>query len=73
MKLTKQQSAELLGVTERTIQRAVSDGRLPADREGGRLTIDAGDLERLKSWPTRDPIISMKILMRNLARRSMAE
>lgn len=42
--LTPRQVAEELGVTVRTVQRWIADGRLPADRIGGRMRVSRSSL-----------------------------
>ncbi|HEX9635859.1 MAG TPA: biotin carboxylase N-terminal domain-containing protein [Candidatus Limnocylindria bacterium] len=42
--LTPRQVAEELGVTVRTVQRWIADGRLPADRVGGRMRVSRSSL-----------------------------
>src|SRR5688500_19075633 len=42
--LTPRQVADELGVTVRTVQRWVSDGRLPATRVGGRVRVPRSSL-----------------------------
>ncbi len=42
--LTPRQVAEELGVTTRTVQRWIGDGRLPAERVGGRLRVSRSSL-----------------------------
>src|SRR3970282_2627165 len=42
--LTPRQLAEELGVTVRTVQRWVADGRLPATRVGGRVRLSRSSL-----------------------------
>ena len=42
--LTPRQVAEELGVTVRTVQRWVADGRLPATRVGGRVRLSRSSL-----------------------------
>jgi hypothetical protein len=40
VRLTKQQSAELLGCSAKTVQRRVNSGVLPAERETGQVMIE---------------------------------
>jgi len=47
--LTPRQVADLLGVTVRTVQRWISDGRLPAERVGGRMRVSRSSLARVSS------------------------
>lgn len=44
--LTYPQTAEILGVTDRTVRTLVSTGALPAVRFGGSVRIDPVDLRR---------------------------
>jgi 3-methylcrotonyl-CoA carboxylase alpha subunit len=47
--LTPREVAELLGVTVRTVQRWIGDGRLPAERVGGRMRVSRSSLGRVSS------------------------
>ena len=47
--LTPRQVAEQLGVTVRTVQRWINDGRLPAERVGGRMRVSRSSLTRVAS------------------------
>ena len=47
--LTPRQVAEQLGVTVRTVQRWINDGRLPAERVGGRMRVSRSSLARVSS------------------------
>ncbi|HKO34291.1 MAG TPA: biotin carboxylase N-terminal domain-containing protein [Candidatus Limnocylindria bacterium] len=49
--LTPRQVAEQLGVTVRTVQRWINDGRLPAERVGGRMRVSRSSLARVASAP----------------------
>ena len=51
--LTPRQVAEELGVTVRTVQRWVADGRLPATRVGGRLRVSRSSLGSVEQEPGR--------------------
>jgi acetyl-CoA/propionyl-CoA carboxylase biotin carboxyl carrier protein len=66
--LTPRQAAELLGVTVRTVQRWIADGRLPAERVGGRLRLSRSSLthvsERSAAGPERAAIRSLLIANR---------
>jgi acetyl-CoA/propionyl-CoA carboxylase biotin carboxyl carrier protein len=53
--LTPRQVADALGVTVRTVQRWVADGRLPATRVGGRLRVSRSSLTRVESGEPRGP------------------
>lgn len=44
--LTYRQTAEVLGVTERTVRTLVSTNELPAVRFGGSVRVDPADLRR---------------------------
>jgi len=44
--LSTSEAASLLGVTERTVRRAIARGALPAERRGGGYRIQRGDLTR---------------------------
>jgi len=50
--LTPRQVAEQLGVTVRTVQRWINDGRLPAERVGGRMRVSRSSLARVASSST---------------------
>ena len=50
--LTPREVADQLGVTVRTVQRWISDGRLPAERVGGRMRVSRSSLSRVASRPT---------------------
>jgi 3-methylcrotonyl-CoA carboxylase alpha subunit len=49
--LTPRQVAEELGVTVRTVQRWVADGRLPATRVGGRVRVSRSSLGSIAAVP----------------------
>ncbi|HEX6475443.1 MAG TPA: biotin carboxylase N-terminal domain-containing protein [Candidatus Limnocylindria bacterium] len=49
--LTPRQVADELGVTVRTVQRWINDGRLPAERVGGRMRVSRSSLARVSSAP----------------------
>jgi acetyl-CoA/propionyl-CoA carboxylase biotin carboxyl carrier protein len=51
--LTPRQVAEELGVTVRTVQRWVAEGRLPATRVGGRVRLSRSSLESVAEAPQR--------------------
>ncbi|MEO8250970.1 MAG: biotin carboxylase N-terminal domain-containing protein [Chloroflexota bacterium] len=51
--LTPHQVADELGVTVRTVQRWVADGRLPAIRVGGRVRVSRSSLGRVTEAPER--------------------
>jgi 3-methylcrotonyl-CoA carboxylase alpha subunit len=53
--LTPRQVAEELGVTVRTVQRWVADGRLPAMRVGGRVRLSRSSLAGVASVAPRAP------------------
>ena len=50
--LTTAEAATVLRCSRGTIYRLIDEGKLPALRVGGRLRIDAGQLER---WLYREP------------------
>jgi excisionase family DNA binding protein len=54
--LTPRQVAEELGVTIRTVQRWVADGRLPASRVGGRVRVSRSSLGSVSATPEPDPL-----------------
>jgi acetyl-CoA/propionyl-CoA carboxylase biotin carboxyl carrier protein len=47
--LTPRQVADQLGVTVRTVQRWIRDGRLPAERVGGRMRVSRSSLGRVST------------------------
>jgi acetyl-CoA/propionyl-CoA carboxylase biotin carboxyl carrier protein len=49
--LTPRQVAETLGVTVRTVQRWIADGRLPASRVGGRHRVSRSSLSGVEGGP----------------------
>ena len=51
--LTPRQVAEELGVTVRTVQRWVAEGRLPANRVGGRVRVSRSSLDSIAETPQR--------------------
>ncbi len=53
--LTPRQVADELGVTVRTVQRWVADGRLPASRVGGRVRVSRASLGAVAAAPTTQP------------------
>ncbi|HJP70680.1 MAG TPA: biotin carboxylase N-terminal domain-containing protein [Candidatus Limnocylindria bacterium] len=56
--LTPRQVADLLGVTPRTVQRWIADGRLPATRVGGRARVSRSSLSGVAPTPVGSPAIS---------------
>ena len=66
--LTPRQVAEELGVTVRTVQRWIADGRLPATRVGSRVRVSRSSLsavaEGATSAPTAGPIRTLLIANR---------
>ena len=48
-RLTTRQVADLTGVSDRTIRRAITDGRLPAERAGRFYLIDRRDVGRYRT------------------------
>lgn len=50
--LSRQQAADELGMSVKTIGRRIADGSLPAYRVGGRVRVKGSDLDRL---PRRIP------------------
>jgi excisionase family DNA binding protein len=47
-KLTTRQASEVLGITTREVRKAIKDGRLRAERSGGRWLIDSADVARYR-------------------------
>ena len=47
-KLTTRQASEVLGITARGVRKAIKDGRLRAERSGGRWLIDSADVARYR-------------------------
>ncbi len=65
--LTPRQVAEELGVTVRTVQRWVAEGRLPADRVGGRVRVSRsslGNVTEARTTPLARPIQALLIANR---------
>src|SRR5918995_2999888 len=66
--LTPRQVAEELGVTVRTVQRWIADGRLPATRVGSRVRVSRSSLsavaEGATSAPTAGPIRTLLVANR---------
>jgi acetyl-CoA/propionyl-CoA carboxylase biotin carboxyl carrier protein len=60
--LTPRQVADELGVTVRTVQRWISDGRLPAERVGGRMRVSRSSLARVSSGPMASGPASTAVL-----------
>ncbi len=54
--LTPREVADQLGVTVRTVQRWISEGRLPAERVGGRMRVSRSSLTRVSSAPATAPM-----------------
>ncbi len=78
--LTVREAADEAGRSPETIRRWVWSGRLPAAREGNRLVVARGDLERvvgprpvagLAAW--RDQVLAGKAQERAGTRRSAAD
>jgi len=63
------EAAELLGVSDDTLRRWIDAGRIAADAEGGRATVDGVDLARLASeladHPDRDRTRANAVSARN--------
>ena len=63
--LTPRQAADELGVTVRTVQRWIADGRLPARRVGGRVRLSRSSLSAVTGGaPVRRPIRSLLVANR---------
>jgi len=64
--LTPREAAEHLGVTVRTVQRWIADGRLPARRIGARIRVSRSSLAIVESAPDggRRPIRSLLVANR---------
>jgi 3-methylcrotonyl-CoA carboxylase alpha subunit len=60
--LTPRQVAEELGVTVRTVQRWVADGRLPASRVGGRMRVSRSSLGAVAEPTSSPPGIRMLLI-----------
>jgi excisionase family DNA binding protein len=60
--LTPRQVAEELGVTVRTVQRWVADGRLPASRVGGRMRVSRTSLGAVAEPTSSPPGIRMLLI-----------
>ena len=56
--LTPRQVADQLGVTVRTVQRWIADGRLPATRVGGRVRVSRSSLSAVATTPAAPTAIS---------------
>lgn len=50
--LTAAQAAELIGISERSVRRAITENRLPASSLGGRWVLDAEDVEHYRARRT---------------------
>jgi excisionase family DNA binding protein len=61
--LTPRQVAEELGVTVRTVQRWVADGRLPATRVGARVRVSRSSLGAVADVPTAQPAPTIRSLL----------
>ncbi len=61
--LTPRQVAEELGVTIRTVQRWVADGRLPATRVGGRVRVSRSSLGSVAAAPIPTPLSPIRALL----------
>ena len=63
------EAAELLGVSDDTVRRWIEAGRITADAEGGRTTVDGVDLARLAGdladHPDRDRTRANAVSARN--------
>jgi len=55
--MTPRQVADELGVTVRTVQRWIADGRLPATRVGGRMRVSRSSLARVSHGESARPAI----------------
>jgi excisionase family DNA binding protein len=64
--LTPRDVADELGVTVRTVQRWISDGRLPARRIGGRVRVSRSSLERVAESATTDAATGQGRRLRSL-------
>jgi excisionase family DNA binding protein len=56
--LTPREVADQLGVTVRTVQRWIADGRLPASRVGGRVRVSRSSLSQVATVPAMARAIS---------------
>ncbi|HEX5579096.1 MAG TPA: biotin carboxylase N-terminal domain-containing protein, partial [Candidatus Limnocylindria bacterium] len=56
--LTPREVADQLGVTVRTVQRWITNGRLPAERVGGRMRVSRSSLARVSSGGAVGPVAS---------------
>ncbi|MGZ6213623.1 MAG: biotin carboxylase N-terminal domain-containing protein, partial [Candidatus Limnocylindria bacterium] len=63
--LTPREVAEELGVTVRTVQRWVADGRLPAIRVGGRVRVSRSSLAEVVDTPNPMPVGIRALLIAN--------
>ena len=61
--LTPRQVAEELGVTIRTVQRWVADGRLPATRVGGRVRVSRSSLGSVAAAPEPPTVRPIRALL----------
>ena len=62
--LTPREVADLLGVTRRTVQRWIKDGRLPARRVGGRLRVSRSSLVQVAAQqPMNDSLRRIDTLL----------
>jgi len=61
--LTPRQVAEEFGVTIRTVQRWVADGRLPAMRVGGRVRVSRSSLGAVAEVPATQPARAIRSLL----------
>ncbi|HLE88840.1 MAG TPA: biotin carboxylase N-terminal domain-containing protein, partial [Candidatus Limnocylindria bacterium] len=61
--LTPRQVADELGVTVRTVQRWVADGRLPAVRVGGRVRVSRSSLRAVSAVSATQPARSIGSLL----------
>jgi excisionase family DNA binding protein len=50
-RLTTKQAATMMGVSDRTIRRAIADGHLPAERVGRCYLITRGEVGRYRTTP----------------------
>jgi excisionase family DNA binding protein len=67
--LTPRQVAEELGVTVRTVQRWIADGRLPADRVGGRMRVSRSSLTAVVDEAAPMPVAALSISRLLIANR----
>jgi excisionase family DNA binding protein len=47
--LTTREASHLLGITDRAVRKAITEGRLPAERSGGRWLINSEDVARYRA------------------------